>query len=308
MARTTDHIREAAEQASALVPLRVAGVPEHFNMPWLLGLERRAFVRAGVEVKWRTVPEGTGAMCKLLRDGEVDLAMLVTEGAVRDILNGNPSRIIAAYVDSPLTWGVHVGANTAITTPEQLQGVPYAISRHNSGSHVVAVNYAREHGRGVGEKDLEVVNDLKGALERLARPEPIAFFWEKFTTKPFVDNGALRRVDEYRASWPSFVIVATEAVLEAHPKEIDRLLKVIRDQAAGLMAKKTAPEIFAQRYAMSLADAQEWFAGVRWNTGAPLEETTLGSIVATLKGAGFPDLPSSAEGLAQRLLWQVPAR
>lgn len=301
-------IRKAAEQAATLVPLHVAGVPEHFNLPWLLALERRAFARAGIEVKWHTVPEGTGAMCKLLRAGEVDLALLVTEGAVRDILNGNPSRIIAPYVDSPLTWGVHVAAHTAITTPEQLKDVPYAISRHNSGSHVVAVNYAREHGREVADKDLEVVNDLKGALERMAKPEPIAFLWEKFTTKPHVDSGTLRRVDECRASWPSFVIVATEAVLEAHPKEIGRLLKVIRDQAAGLMAKKTAPEIFAQRYSMVLTDAQEWFAGVRWNTGAPLEEATLVKVVSTLSGAGFPDLPTTAEGLSERLLWQAPPR
>lgn len=301
-------INEAAEEANALVPLRVAGVPEHFNMPWLLGLERRAFVRAGVEVKWRTVPEGTGAMCKLLREGEVDLAMLVTEGAVRDILNGNPSRIISSYVDSPLTWGVHVGAHTPITTPVQLHEVPYAISRPNSGSHLVALSYARERGFPVTERKLEVVNDLHGALARLAKPEPIAFLWEKFTTKPQVDNGRLRRVDEYRTSWPSFVIVGAEAALQAHPKEIGRLLKVIRDQVAGLMAKRTAPEIFAQRYNMELADAQEWFAAVRWNTGAPLEEATLAKIVSTLAEAGFPNMTATEGGLAERLLWQAPER
>ncbi len=301
-------ISEAAEEANALVPLRVAGVPEHFNMPWLLGLERRAFVRAGVEVKWRTVPEGTGAMCKLLREGEVDLAMLVTEGAVRDILNGNPSRIISSYVDSPLTWGVHVGAHTALTTPEQLQEVPYAISRPNSGSHLVALSYARAKGWSVAEEQLEVVDDLKGALARLAKSDPIVFLWEKFTTKPYVDNGTLRRVDEYRTSWPSFVIVATEAALEAHPKEIGRLLKVIRDQVAGLMAKRTAPEVFAQRYSMELADAQEWFAAVRWNTGAPLEEVTLAKIVSTLAEAGFPNMTVGDGSLAERLLWQAPER
>ncbi|MGV3636135.1 MAG: ABC transporter substrate-binding protein [Flavobacteriales bacterium] len=302
------HIREAAEEASTLVPLRVAGVPEHFNMPWLLGLERRAFVRAGVEVKWRTVPEGTGAMCKLLREGEVDLALLVTEGAVRDILNGNPSRIISSYVDTPLTWGVHVAAHTAIMDPEELRAVPYAISRPNSGSHLVALTYARQRGWPVREADLEVVNDLKGALARLAQPGPIAFLWEKFTTKPFVDEGLLRRVDEYRASWPSFVIVATEAVLQAHPKEIGRLLKVIRDQVVGLMAKRTAPEVFAHRYKMPLADAQEWFADVRWNTGAPLSEATLQRIVSTLKDAGFPGLPAEGADLSAQLLWQPPAR
>ncbi len=101
-------------EEKALVPLRIAGVPEHFNLPWHLGLERRAFVRAGVELKWRTVPEGTGAMCKLLRNGEVDMAVLVMEGAVSDILGGNPSRIVSQFVDTPLTWGVHVGAHTTL--------------------------------------------------------------------------------------------------------------------------------------------------------------------------------------------------
>ncbi len=300
------HIREAAEEANTLVPLRVAGVPEHFNMPWLLGLERRAFVRAGVEVKWRTVPEGTGAMCKLLREGEVELAMLVTEGAVRDILNGNPSRIVSSYVDTPLTWGVHVAAHTGIEAPEQLHRVPYAISRPNSGSHLAALSYALGKGWQVGESDLVVVNDLKGALERMAKPDPIAFLWEKFITKPYVDESALRKVDEYTTTWPSFVIVATEAVLEAHPKEVERLLKVIRDQVTGLMAKKAAPEVFAQRYKMPLADAQEWFAGVRWNTGAPLAEPTLASIVAALRDAGFAGLPAATEDLAERLLWRAP--
>lgn len=301
-------IRAAAEQASALVPFRVAGVPEHFNLPWLLALERRAFVRAGIEVKWRTVPEGTGAMCDLLRAGEVDVALLVTEGAVRDILNGNPSRIVSNYVDSPLTWGVHVGSHTAITTPEQLRDIPYAISRPNSGSHVVAVNYARAHGRELEGSDLEVVNDLKGALERMAMPEPIAFLWEKFTTKPHVDSGVLRCVDEHSAPWPSFVIVVREEVLEEHPREVGRMLKVIRDQSAGLMAKKTAPEIFAKRYSMVPADAQEWFAGVRWNTGEPLEEATLAKVVSTLSSAGFQEMPTTSEGLAERLLWKAPVR
>lgn len=301
-------MREEEPKERELTRIRVAGVPEHFNLPWHLGLERRAFVRANIDVKWRTVPEGTGAMCKLLREGEVDVAMLVTEGAVRDILNGNPCRIISPYVDSPLTWGVHVGADSGVNGAEQLKGVPYAISRPNSGSHLAAITYARSKGRVVGEEDLEVVNDLKGALARLAQPGPIAFLWEKYTTKPHVDAGTLRRVDEYRSTWPSFMLVATEAILEAHPKEIDRLLKVIRDQASGLMLKKTAPEMVAHRYGMSLQDAQEWFAGVRWNTGAKAEASMLEEVVGTLAAAGFPTTSASAEELASKLIWQPGAR
>mgnify|MGYP000862339208 CR=1 FL=1 len=293
--------------AQALTRIRVAGVPEHFNLPWHLGLERRAFVRAGIEVKWRTVPEGTGAMCQLLRTCEVDVAMLVTEGAVRDILHGNPSRIIAAYVDTPLTWGVHVGVGQSITGPEGLQGVGYAISKPNSGSHLAALAYTRNLGRAVQEQELEVVNDLNGALARLAKPRPVAFLWEKYTTQPQVDAGKLRRVDEHRSAWPAFMLVATETILAEHPKEVERLLKVIRDQASGLMSKKTAPDMVAHRYSMSLPDAQAWFDTVRWNVGAPVEPAMLQAVAGELAAAGAASSPTTGQDLANRLLWRPMA-
>lgn len=248
-----------------LTTLRIAGVPEPFNLPWQLALERRAFVRAKIELKWRTVPEGTGRMCELLRKGETDLAVLVTEGAVKDILSGNPSRIVSSFVDTPLTWGVHVGAHTALRTPGDLQGVPFAISRFNSGSHLMSLAYAKEHGRHLSEKDFIVVNDLAGAVKRLQEPEPAIFLWEKFITAAHVHAGTLRRVDEYRPSWPCFVVVARHAVLEEHGDAVQRLMKVVRDQARGLMEKKSAPEMVAQRYGMSVVDAKEWFQSVRWN-------------------------------------------
>jgi sulfonate transport system substrate-binding protein len=292
-------IAAAAEEQHELTMLRIAGVPEHFNLPWMLALERRAFVRAGVELKWRTVPEGTGAMCTMLRAGELDLAVMVTEGAVRDILNGNPAKIVASFVDSPLTWGVHVGAGSGIQAPEQLASVPYAISRPNSGSHLVAMAYAGAHGRILQTQDLEVVNDLKGALVRLQQAAPAAFLWEKYTTKPYVDAGELLRVDEYSNPWPAFVLVASNAVLVEHREKVFRVLKVIRDQAAGLMQKKTAPEMIAQRYQLELDDARAWFTSMRWNSGKALEPEALGQVVQALESIdALPAKMGAAEALA----------
>lgn len=290
------------EPAADLVTLRIAGVPEHFNLPWHLGLERRAFVRAKIDLKWRTVPEGSGAMCDLLRKGEVDLALLVTEAAVRDILNGNPARILAQYVDTPLTWGIHVGADSAVMGPAQLATVPYAISRKNSGSHLVALAYARAQGRSLHEEDLLVVNDLAGATVRLRTGTPTAFLWEKFTTKKLVDTGVFRRVDEFRNAWPAFVIVASERVLSDHPEALQRLLKVIADQAQGLMQKKTAPEIIAQRYGLSVDDAREWFQAVRWNTDRSVDPASLYAVAEALHDAGaIQEIPTPDE-LRARLL------
>lgn len=290
------------EPASEPITLRIAGVPEHFNLPWLLALERRAFVRANIELKWNTVPEGTGRMCAMLHSGEVDLAVLVTEGAVRDILRGNPCRIVGSYVDTPLTWGVHVGTNSTIVSASELQGVPFAISRLNSGSHLAAMAYAQAHGWTPKETDLVVVNDLKGAEERLKGSGPIAFLWEKYTTKHLVDAGTFRRVDEHRSPWPSFVIVATEAMLAEYPKEVQRLLKVIRDQAAGLMQKKTAPEMIAQRYKMKLEDAQAWFAGVKWNTDGKVDADGLARVVETLLSVGMLTKEEADEFAARLVL------
>ncbi|MBK7298574.1 MAG: hypothetical protein IPI91_18965 [Flavobacteriales bacterium] len=56
-----------------MTTIRLAGVPEPFNLPWILALERRAFVRAKIDVKWQTVPQGTGEMCKMLHQDQVDM-------------------------------------------------------------------------------------------------------------------------------------------------------------------------------------------------------------------------------------------
>ena len=280
-----------------LTLLRIAGVPEHFNLPWQLGLERRAFVRAGVDLRWRTVPEGTGAMCELLRKGEVDVAVLVTEGAVRDIIRGNPSRIVSHFVDSPLTWGVHVGASTALKTTADLAQVPFAISRFNSGSHLMAMLYARQQGRTLTEKDFVVVNDLKGAVERMSTGEPLAFLWEKWSTSPHVHSGALRRVDEISTTWPAFVVVVRNEVLAEHAKAVERTLKVVRDQAQGLMQKKNAPAMVAQRYGLKVADAEPWFNSVRWNVDGKVDAEALSKVCNTLHGVALLDGPVKAEDL-----------
>jgi sulfonate transport system substrate-binding protein len=284
-----------------LTELRIAGVPEPFNLPWQLALERRAFARAKIELKWRTIPQGTGAMCELLRKGEIDLAVMVTEGAVKDILSGNPSRIVSPFVDSPLTWGVHVGMHTALRTTDDLKGVPFAISRFNSGSHLMSLAYAKTHGWEPKEKDFIVVNDLAGAVARLQESAPTVFLWEKFITAAHVHSGALRRVDEYSPKWPCFVVVARNEVLEEHGETVERLLKVVRDQARGLMEKRSAPDMIAQRYGMILADAKEWFGGVRWSLGGAIDAAAFTAVVNALRGVGIMDLSQDARELAELL-------
>ena len=84
--------------------IKIAGVPEHFNLPWHLAIENGDFEKENIDLQWTDVPEGTGKMCQMLRDGSTDIAVILTEGIVKDIVAGNPSKIVQVYVESPLVW------------------------------------------------------------------------------------------------------------------------------------------------------------------------------------------------------------
>ena len=66
--------------------IKIAGVPEHFNLPWHLCLESGAFAKESIDLQWTNVPEGTGKLCPMLRSGETDMAVILTEGIVKDIV------------------------------------------------------------------------------------------------------------------------------------------------------------------------------------------------------------------------------
>ena len=92
--------------------LTIGGVPEHFNLPWHLAIEEGKFAKKGIDLKWKEFPDGTGAMNKALRDGSIDIAIILTSGIIKDIIDGNPSKIVKVYVQSPLLWGVHLDVNS----------------------------------------------------------------------------------------------------------------------------------------------------------------------------------------------------
>ncbi|MFZ1615762.1 MAG: ABC transporter substrate-binding protein [Flavobacteriales bacterium] len=287
-----------------MTTLRVAGVPEHFNLPWHLAMESGAFRNAGIDLQWRTVPEGTGAMCDMLRNGEVDMAVLVTEGAVRDILNGNPSRIVATYVGSPLHWGVYVGVATDIQVPAELVGKPFAISRVNSGSHLVAMAYARSLGWLPGPEDFIVVENMQGAEERMRTTTPVAFLWEVATTSPWEEQGIFRKVDEFRPPWPCFMVVATEKAIHGHADVLQRALETIRAQAAAFATRPDAPELVAQRQVISLPAAQRWFKEVKWSTDGSIDADSLLSVATALRKMDLIEGSPTKEELMRRLTIQ----
>jgi sulfonate transport system substrate-binding protein len=261
-----------------MLPLIIGGVPEHFNLPWVRLAESGAL--RDLDAVWRDVPEGSGAMAAALRTGELDVAMLLTEGAVAGAVAGG-FKIVSLYTVSPLIWGIHVPARSDLETVDDVRGRRYAISRRGSGSHLMSFVHAREQGWSTSDLDFVVVGTLKGAIDAFASGKADVFFWEKFMTKPLVDSGRFRRVGEFVAPWPAFVVCAADAAL-ARQKPIGPALRRALDAAADLAASPNAPAAIADRYGLSLGDAREWLSATRWATRPGIEPGDIAAAVEQL--------------------------
>ncbi len=245
--------------------IKIAGVPEHFNLPWQLAIENNEFKDQNIDLQWTNVPEGTGKLCEMLRNGETDLAVILTEGIIKDILAGNPSRIVQVYVQSPLIWGIHVAHNSKYLTVSDLKDTKCAISRKGSGSELMAYVNAHNQNWSTEHLQFEIVNTIDGAVEALTHDKADYFMWERFMTKPLVDQGIFRRLDDCLTPWPSFVIVATEEMLEKHAELIQKILKIINLKTANF---KEIPKInieLAKRFNQKPEDIAQWISQTQWS-------------------------------------------
>jgi ABC-type nitrate/sulfonate/bicarbonate transport system substrate-binding protein len=214
--------------------IKIAGVPEHFNLPWHLSIENGDFKKENIDLQWTEVPEGTGKMCQMLRDGETDIAVILTEGIVKDIVGGNPCKIVQIYVESPLIWGIHIAANSNYQTIADLENKKVAISRLGSGSQLMAYVNADNQGWKTDSLQFEIVNTIDGAVEALTNGTADYFMWERFMTKPLVDKGIFRRVADCPTHWPCFVIAVRDEVLENEPEIIAKILTIINKKNIGI--------------------------------------------------------------------------
>jgi sulfonate transport system substrate-binding protein len=260
-------------------------VPEHYNLPIHLAKEQKAFSKRGIDLEWSDFGGGTGQMTKALRDGDVDVCLLLTEGIIADIIKGNPSKIISEYVLTPLTWGVHTGFDNSLSDYRNIFDKKYAISRFGSGSHLMAIVDAESKGYHLDNDQFVVIKDIKGALPSLKANETDVFYWEKYTTKPHVDSGDLKKLGEYRTPWPCFVIAATDEILEKYPDQIIRLLRVIHDQCDRFMENRDAIAIAANRYGLRIEDAERWYNSTEWAIHGWVSDKMVENVIYHLKTA-----------------------
>lgn len=246
--------------------VNIGGVPEHFNLAWYLALKKGAFKNEGINLRWKNYFGGTGEMTKALRTGEIDLAVILTEGIIQDIIAGNPSKIVQTFVKSPLIWGIHVAYNSKYRTLEELKGKKAAISRFGSGSHLMSFVNAQNHSWDL-KQDLNfvIVKSLDGAVEELATGKSDYFLWEKFTTKPLVDNQTFRKLGECPTPWPCFVIAARTGFLKKEKDALEAILNIINSVTSRFKDIPDIDKIVAKRYNQKIEDVQDWLNLTEWS-------------------------------------------
>ncbi len=269
--------------------IRVGGVPEHFNLPWHLAIENGLFEKEGIELEWTVFKGGTGQMTQALRNNEIDVCILLTEGIISDIVNGNPSKLIGKYLNTPLIWGVYSGIHNPVNHYGEIYNKRYAISRFGSGSHLMPIVDAHAKKIKLKKDQFQVIKNLEGAIDSLTKNETDAFYWEKYTTKPYVDAGVLKHLGDYVTPWPCFMIAASNDILSKEKKAIDSMLKVIYFTSKQFMTSPTAMKEVSERYNQKMEDVENWFHATEWSINSDISDKLLENVLHRLIVAGIID-------------------
>lgn len=243
--------------AADQTPLRLGGVPEHFNLPWHLAIASDQL--ADLSLSWEDQLGGTGEMLAKLEAGQLDVVSILTEGTVKAIDHGAALTIMQVYVSSPLQWGVFVPAASRFTDEAELAEARVAISRFNSGSHLMAFVHAERMGWTIEDERFVVVGDLDGAVEAMNAGEADLFMWEQFMTRPLVKNGTFRQLATQPTPWPSFVIAARNEVVTGRTAELGRLVDQVLAEADRFVRRPDRVALVTERYGIAAETADGWF-------------------------------------------------
>jgi len=251
--------------STPLLGLKIGGVPEHFNLPWRLAIEEGRFKEIGLDLHWSDMSGGTGQMIRGLETGSIDVAVLLTEGITKAILQGLDAKIVTTYVVSPLHWGVHVPFHSDIQKNEDIENQTFAISREGSGSQLMAYIMADMYGWDIEQLKFNVIGDVYGGLWALSQNEAQAFLWEKYTTFPFVEQEKCRCVGEVVTPWPCFVVAVRTEIADQHSAILAEMCKVVNKRAHEVKENPDTAEVISWRYNLRLDQVKQWLSETDWN-------------------------------------------
>ncbi len=283
-----------------MIGLKIGGVPEHFNLPWRLAIEEGRFREIGLDLHWSDMSGGTGQMIRGLEAGSIDIAVLLTEGITKSILEGLNAKIIQLYVLSPLSWGIHVPFHSEITSVNQLENKTFAISREGSGSHLMSYVLANKKGWNLENLQFKIVGDVYGGLWALQNNEAQCFLWEKYTTFPFVEQKKCRFIDAVTTPWPCFVIAVRNEVLEKYDMLLSQMCEVVNKKAMEVKKDENSVEIISWRYNLPSEQVADWLQEIEWNYSGISDPSAFEKTIEYLLKIGLV-LPKDAENWQTKL-------
>ncbi|MGC6432569.1 MAG: ABC transporter substrate-binding protein [Crocinitomicaceae bacterium] len=248
-----------------LLGLKIGGVPEHFNLPWRLAIEENAFRDLGVKLHWSDMGGGTGQMVRGLENKSIDIAILLTEGITKAVLEGLDAKIIQVYVTTPLHWGIHVPYQSNIQKMNDLKDQVFAISRKGSGSHLMSFVKADQEGWDTSKLKFNVIGDIYGGLWALENNEAQAFLWEKYTTFPYTEQKKCRYIDEVATPWPCFVIAVRTEIYEKYKTELKGVCEIVNKKAKQVKNDDDTVEVISWRYNLRSDQVSKWLNETDWN-------------------------------------------
>ncbi|XPS80993.1 hypothetical protein M3J09_012937 [Ascochyta lentis] len=214
----TLHTRAFSTNTTAMAPLRIGFVPEHFSTP--LEFAKKHY---GLDSQLLPFSSGTGHMVTALQNNEIDVGVGLTEGWIAALGKGQAAkkeagfRIVGTYVETPLCWAISSGTSRDdVKSIEDLKGKRVGVSRIGSGSYVMSFVLADQQGwlqKGETPFPVEVLNTFSNLRDGVNDKTADFFMWEHFTSKRYYDNGSIKRVGEIYTPWSSWKIVAANSLL-----------------------------------------------------------------------------------------------
>ena len=264
--------------------VRIGGVPEHYNAPIHRVLDRAE------EYEWTSHPSGTGAMLEALESGQLDMAILLTEGITKHAVSTKLTRIAGTFVDTPLPWGVHVSPNGAVKTMadlnENISNLTFGISRFGSGSHLMAIVHAASLGK--ASPAFRVVNTMAGARDAMIAGEIDVFLWDITTADVFAREGAWTCIGTVSGDWPAFVFAVREDIDPVTLSKIGEFMSELSQECALMKCKPAeSAQYIQEKYHVSNQQASDFMETIQWNAKPVFSSKSLATVVSSLAAAGI---------------------
>lgn len=205
-------------------------------------------------------------MIRALKDNQLDIGVLLTEGAIKAVADGANFKIIQIYVNTPLSWGIYCGFDASWENIQEISQPSFCISRYGSGSHLMSYLLCRQQSWDMNQVEFLEIGNFSGALREFNIQPNRLFLWEKYMTKPYVDSGSLRKLGEIPTPWSSFCIAVRNDVLSSQDEVLIDILHMISDYTYKFKQNALESIDYISSYLdLSIADMKQWILDTDWN-------------------------------------------